>query len=78
MLVSEIEIPFLSVIKPGIGDWEEVQMKSKIKNHDLISSCEEYMNRRRFADAGKCYEMVAAAVEDKGEMAELLKRAAQA
>ncbi|MDY7035057.1 MAG: hypothetical protein SV375_02670 [Thermodesulfobacteriota bacterium] len=44
----------------------------------LISSGEEYMNKRRFTDAAKCYEMVATVVEDKEKIVEFFLKAAQA
>jgi tetratricopeptide (TPR) repeat protein len=51
-------------------------MKNETDN--LITRAEAYMNKRRFSDAGRCYEMVAAAVDDKRETVEFLRKAAEA
>jgi len=51
-------------------------MKDKTKI--LITRAEEYMNERKFNEAGECYEMAAAAAEDKSETVEFLKKAAEA
>lgn len=50
----------------------------KNETDSLISSAEEHMDKGRCADAGRCYEMAAAAVEDEREIVALLKKAAQA
>ena len=44
----------------------------------LITRAEEYMNKGKFNDAGKCFEEAAASVVDKREAVEFLKKAAQA
>ena len=44
----------------------------------LITRSDEYMNKREFTDAGKCYEMAATVVDDKREVVAFLKKAAQA
>jgi hypothetical protein len=50
----------------------------KNETEGLISIAEDHMKKRRFTDAGKCYEMVAAAVEDKKDIVRFLKKAALA
>jgi tetratricopeptide (TPR) repeat protein len=50
----------------------------KIERDSLIARAEEYMNSRRFDDAGRYYEEAAGAVEDEREIAGLLKQAARA
>lgn len=44
----------------------------------MIHRAEEYMNKKKFTDAGRCYEMAAAAVDDKKKTVTFLKKAAQA
>ena len=44
----------------------------KKETADLVSKAEAHMNERRFTDAGRCYEMVAATFDDKGKIKDVL------
>ena len=48
------------------------------ETNSLIARAKEYMNERKFDDAGKCFEKAAASVGDKREGVEFLNKAAQA
>ena len=43
-----------------------------------LARAEEYMNKREFTEAGRCYEMAASAADDKREAVACLKKAAEA
>lgn len=44
----------------------------------LITEADEHIKKREFTDAGKCYELAAAAIDDNRKVVAFLKMAAQA